>query len=112
MPPIRRPLLSVTLDGRPRVEGVQITEIELPANEPTGLHVHPVPVVGYVLAGQIRFEIEGQTPRTLTTGSAFYEPAGAHIRQFDNASPIESARFVAVYLRGAGEQELIRMLEE
>ena len=112
MPPVRTPLLSLTLDDRPLIEGVQITEIELPPNEPTGRHVHPVPVVGYVLAGRIHFEIEGEAPRVLTAGSVFYEPAGVRILRFDNASDVESATFVAVYLRGSGQQELIRMLDE
>ncbi|MGH7068087.1 MAG: hypothetical protein ACREEU_09935 [Acetobacteraceae bacterium] len=48
---------------------------------------------------------------TLHEGDAFYEPAGTTILHFDNASERESLTFIAFYLLGSGEHELIRMLE-
>jgi len=108
--PNRKSLLAAVLENGKVVERVQMTEIELPAGGPAGVHMHPVPVVGYVLAGEIRFEIQGEAARTLTAGDAFYEPAGARIARFDNASEVQAAKFVAVYLQGPGELEVIRML--
>lgn len=39
------------------------------------------------------------------------KPAGTTILYFDNASELEPLSFIAFYLLGAGEHELIRMLE-
>ena len=101
---IRRPLLSPHLQSGKLVERMQITHIELPPGEPTGLHVHPVPVVGYILTGRIQFQIDGQAPLSLDAGDAFYEPAGLRILHFDNLSRAEPATFVAVYLLGANDR--------
>ncbi len=38
------------------------------------------------MSGEIRFQIEGESARTLHAGSAFHEPAGVTILHFDNAS--------------------------
>jgi len=110
MPPVRRSLAAPSIGGKV-VDHVQITEIELEPGQPTGRHVHPVPVVGYVVAGQIHFQVEGEPPRRLRAGEAFYEPAGATILHFDNASPTQPATFVALYLAGQDEHEVIRMLD-
>jgi len=39
-------------------------------------HTHPGEEVGYVLEGQVQFEIEGKPPATLTAGDVFFIPAG------------------------------------
>lgn len=49
--------------------------------------------------------------KTLKAGDAFFEPANTKILHFDNASAIEPMTFIAFYLLGKGEDELIRMLE-
>jgi hypothetical protein len=46
----------------------------------------------------------------LPAGSAFHEPAGTIIAQFDNDSVSEPMTFVAFYLLD-GNQELIQMLD-
>jgi hypothetical protein len=52
----------------------------------------------------------GEEARLLGPGDAFHEPKGARIAHFDNASEDEAASFVAFYLLGVGETELIEML--
>jgi quercetin dioxygenase-like cupin family protein len=111
MPPVRRPLAMLTIDGGTAVEHVQITEITLAPGAPVGRHLHPVPVVGYIVTGQILFEIDGGEPRLLSAGEAFYEPPAVTILHFDNASASESATFVAVYLLGSKAQDLIQMID-
>jgi quercetin dioxygenase-like cupin family protein len=104
---VREPLLAAHLDGTPAIERVRSARIALAPGQATGRHHHPCPVVGYVAAGTIRFQIEGQPDRILTPGDAFHEPAGARIAHFDNASDTERAVFIAFYLLPPGEERLI-----
>jgi quercetin dioxygenase-like cupin family protein len=39
-------------------------------------HRHPGPTFGYILEGEMNFEIEGQPPRIIRAGEAFWEPGG------------------------------------
>jgi quercetin dioxygenase-like cupin family protein len=89
-----------------------VTRIELAPGQPAGLHRHPCPVVGCVLAGEIRFQVAGQPEEILRAGDAFHEPAGVEIPHFDNASRSEPAVFVACYLLPPGEDRVIEMLDE
>lgn len=109
---VRRPLLTAPLPGLGAVDRVEIKRIEFEPSQETGLHDHPCPVVGYIASGTVRFQIEGQEPKTLKAGDAFYEPADTRILHFDNASDREPMSFIAFYLLGADQHELIRMLEE
>jgi quercetin dioxygenase-like cupin family protein len=106
--PIRRtPLATPRLEAPKLVERVQITEIVLEPGQATGAHTHPIPVVGYIVRGRIRFQIDAQPPHELQAGQAFYEPAETPILHFDNASLSEPATFVACYLLGQADHELI-----
>lgn len=107
---LRHDLLTAALDRGQVVDRVEIKRIELVPGQSTGPHRHPCPVVGHILAGTIRFQIEGRPARTLRPGDAFFEPANLRIHSFDNASPREPATFVACYLLGAEEKEIIEIL--
>ena len=63
------------------------------------------------MEGTIRFQVENQPEPILQAGDAFLEPAGAHILHFDNVGP-GRARFVAFYLAGHNDRELIRLLPQ
>jgi quercetin dioxygenase-like cupin family protein len=108
---VRKDVLTAVIEGRKDVARVEIKEIDFAPSQRTGLHRHPCPVVGYVAAGAVRVQVEGQAPRVVTAGEAFFEPAHTTIRQFDNVSPREPAKFVAFYLLGTDEHQLIEMLE-
>lgn len=41
-----------------------------------GRHTHPGEELGYVLEGQIELRIDGQPPKTVKAGEAFFVPAG------------------------------------
>lgn len=107
----RKALLTATLDEEKSVTKVEIKKIDLAPGQRAGLHFHPCPVVGYVATGVIQFQIEGEAPQVLSAGHAFFEPANRRIAHFDNASPDEPASFVAFYLLGAHENQLIEMIE-
>ena len=42
-----------------------------------GRHTHPGEEFGYVIEGALLLEVDGQPPRTVKAGEAFYVPAGA-----------------------------------
>ena len=108
-PVVRADLLTAVLGDPKAVERVEIQRIEMPPNLASGLHLHPVPVVGVVTKGSVYFQVEGEEARVLKPGDAFFEPANARVPHFDAQE--QGASFVAYYLLGAGDGELLRMLE-
>jgi quercetin dioxygenase-like cupin family protein len=93
------------------VSSVDVREITFKPKQKTGKHLHPIPVMGYIVSGTVVFEAKGQSLRTLHAGDAFYEPANTVILHFDNPSDTEPLKFVAYYLLN-GETEFIRMLPD
>ncbi len=108
-PIVRKALLTAPIEGSKVVERVEIKEIEFSALQKAGLHLHPCPVVGNVVEGEIAFQIEGQPEKILKAGDAFFEPANTRILRFDNVGP-GKAKFVAFYLLGKDDHELIKMI--
>jgi quercetin dioxygenase-like cupin family protein len=104
----RTPLLAHPLHAAP--DRVTAYRVELPPGRPAGPHFHPGPVAGYVERGLIVFEQDGGPARELGPGDVFFEPAGAAIRRFDNASASEPATFIAFYLL-TGDQPLIQPIQ-
>jgi quercetin dioxygenase-like cupin family protein len=104
----RRPLLTATIEGGKTVTSVQSAQIDFSPAQATGVHSHPIPVVGQVTRGAFQFQVEGAPSRILTAGNAFYEPANTRILHFDNVSDRETASIVAFYLMGKADSELIR----
>jgi quercetin dioxygenase-like cupin family protein len=93
----RKPLLTAELSSSKTPSRVEIKQLEFKPLQMTGLHTHPVPVVGYIAQGEITFQVEGQPVRTLNAGDACFEPANVKIRHFDNPSPTNPATYVAFY---------------
>jgi quercetin dioxygenase-like cupin family protein len=104
----RKQLLTAIL-GNKNVTSADICEIRMEPGQQGGRHLHPCPVLGYIVEGVAVYQVEGESAQTLPAGSAFYEPANAVIANFGNASQIEPMTFVAFYLLD-GDQELIQML--
>ena len=51
--------------------------VELPPGDPgTPPHRHSGPVFGYLLEGEMTFELEGEPERVVRAGEAFWEPGG------------------------------------
>ena len=108
----REPIFEQTLPaGSPIPRIVKSARIRFAPGQPSGAHLHPVSVAGVVTQGEFIFQIDGRPSRTLHTGDAFLEPAGAHILRFDNASETTGAEIVAFYLTDDARRPLIQMLD-
>ncbi|GHG03891.1 MULTISPECIES: cupin domain-containing protein [Amycolatopsis] len=80
--------LTVLQEAKPPFipEGAQAMTIviEYPPGDPgTPPHRHPGPAFGYVLEGEMVFELEGEPPRIVRAGEAFWEPGGDVIHYQD-----------------------------
>src|SRR5687768_11605541 len=68
-------------------------------------HRHPGgPAFGYMLEGEMLFELEGEPPRVIHAGEAFWEPGGdvIHYSDANNRDDIAS-RFVVTMLCVPGQ---------
>ena len=72
--------------------------VDLPPGNPGAPpHRHSGPVFGYVLEGELRFELEGEPVRVLKEGETFWEPGGDVIHyQAANELAGGWTRFLAV----------------
>jgi quercetin dioxygenase-like cupin family protein len=95
--------------GTRTIPTVDVREIVFQPKQMTGLHRHPCPVISYVVEGASRFQIRGEKIQIIRAGQICYEPAGAIIEHFDNASDGAPAKFIPYYLLN-GQKELIEML--
>jgi quercetin dioxygenase-like cupin family protein len=81
--------------------------VEIPPQDPgTPPHRHSGPVYGFMLEGEMLFELEGDPPRTVSAGQTVWEPGGDRIH-YQAANPGTSwCRFVAVMACRPGEPML------
>jgi quercetin dioxygenase-like cupin family protein len=92
----------------PAPADVMTMTIELPPGNPgTPPHRHSGPVFGYLLEGEMVFELEGEPERVIRAGEAFWEPGGDVIH-YQAANNLTDAwtRFVVVMMGVPGEQML------
>jgi quercetin dioxygenase-like cupin family protein len=92
---------------------VMVVTIELPPGTPgTPPHRHSGPVFGYMLEGEMIFELEGEPERVIRAGEAFWEPGGdvIHYQAANNLSDAWS-RFVVTMIGVPGEPMLTLVSE-
>lgn len=102
--PTRKDLLNAMI--LQHVSVVEVKEITMAKGQAAPKHLHPCPVVGYVVSGIVLFQIEGEKPLILKAGDAFYEPKNKTILHFDNASKDQPMTFVAFYLKEGAEENI------
>lgn len=97
----------------PRPVEAMTALIELPPGSPgTPPHRHSGPVFGYMLEGEMIFELEGEPERVIRAGEAFWEPGGDVIHyQAANHLPDAWSRFVVVMMCVPGEP-MLRLVDE
>jgi quercetin dioxygenase-like cupin family protein len=77
---------------------VVLVEVNYGPGEASAPHSHPCAVIGYVVEGTLRTEVQGQPEMTYKAGETFYEaPNGVHLISA-NASSTEPAKLVAYFI--------------
>jgi quercetin dioxygenase-like cupin family protein len=101
-------LLAQQPPAIPSPAEVMTATIELPPGDPgTPPHRHSGPVFGYLLEGEMTFELEGEPERVICAGDAFWEPGGDVIHyQAANRLARAWTRFVVVMIGVPGEPML------
>jgi len=75
-----------------------LVELNYGPGEASLPHSHPCAVIGYVVAGALRTQVEGQREMIYKAGESFYEaPNGVHLVSA-NASSTEPAKLVAALI--------------
>jgi len=88
--------------------------VEFPPGDPgTAPHRHSGPCFGYVLDGEMVFELEGEPTRVVRAGEAFWEPGGdvIHYQNGNNRHDIPM-RFTVTMLCQPGKPMLTLVDEE
>lgn len=92
----------------PNAHAMTVTITYPPGSAGAPPHRHPGgPAFGYMLEGEMLFELEGEPPRVIRAGEAFWEPGGdvIHYSDANNRDDIPS-RFVVTMLCVSGQPML------
>lgn len=77
---------------------VKAVEVTYPPGASSSPHSHPCPVIGYVVGGAVRMQVQGEPEAIYKAGDTFYEaPNGVHLISA-NASDREPAKFIAYFV--------------
>jgi quercetin dioxygenase-like cupin family protein len=79
-------------------QSATVVELNFAPGERSMAHRHPGFVIGYVVEGTFRFQMEGQPQRILRAGDTFYEPPGATHLIAESASAHRAARVIAIVI--------------
>jgi quercetin dioxygenase-like cupin family protein len=101
-------LFQQSLPPVPQPTDVMTLHVEIPpGGHGTPPHRHSGPVFGYMVEGEMLFELEGEPERVIRAGEAFWEPGGDVIHYQDGNNLADAtSRFVAVMLCVPGEPML------
>jgi quercetin dioxygenase-like cupin family protein len=64
-------------------------------------------IYAYVIAGEIRSQVDREPARVYRAGEAWFESPGAHHRVSENASDTEPARLLAVLIVDVADEQLV-----
>jgi quercetin dioxygenase-like cupin family protein len=107
----REPLATYQVEPGKAVGRVEVKKLTITPGGKTAVHTHPGPVVSYVIQGTLIVQVKGEAAKTYEPGDVIFEPGDTQIEKFDNGSATEPAVFIADYLLGAGDTEIIRFLD-
>ncbi|WP_336216299.1 cupin domain-containing protein [Nonomuraea sp. LPB2021202275-12-8] len=97
-------------------EGAEVMTvlIQYPPGDPGAPpHRHSGPAFGYVLEGEMLFELEGEPERVIRAGEAFWEPGGDVIHYQDGNNRTDSwSRFVVTMMGEPGKPMLVVVDDE
>ena len=94
------------LDGKDA--SATVREVTFEPGQKDSPHRHTGPVFGYVLEGEMVFEVQGEPPRVVKAGEAFWEPGGdvIHYQDANNRTDIP-LRFVVTMIMAPGQPMLV-----
>lgn len=101
----RKNLLSLHLNEKHTLSNIVVERIVIPKGGKADYHLHPCPVVGLIVSGNLLFQIDGQASQYMT-GDVFYEPKNQPIAHFDNVSTTNELIFIAYYLLTDNEKKI------
>jgi len=109
-------VLDVLLHETPRIatnSAAMVATVTIPPGDAgSGPHRHSGPVFGYVLDGEILFELEGERPYPIKAGEAFWEPGFEVVHyQAANLRTDIPSKFV-VFMLCAPEAPMMTYLDE
>ena len=110
---VQKDLLEIVPPTIAPGSSAMIRLLELPPGDP-GLapHRHSGPVFGYMLEGEMLFELEGEAPYPIKAGEAFWEPGGDVIHYtIANLLPDKTSRVIVVAMCTPGV-EMITMVSD
>jgi len=96
----KRDLPPVSLNGW----HVTVLELTFPPGMTSLKHTHPGFVLGYILEGEYRFQLEGEREKVLSTGDVFYEAPGSIHLPSGNTSTTKPARILALAFAEKGKE--------
>lgn len=105
---------EATPDRVPEGSAYMTAMVEVPPGHVgTPPHRHSGPVFGYVTEGELLFELEGEEPRTIEAGQAFWEPGGEVVHWLAaNARDDVWTRFVVVMVCTPDVPMLVHLTED
>jgi quercetin dioxygenase-like cupin family protein len=108
--------LLASVPAPPLPEGAEVMTILVtlpPGSKGAPPHRHTGPAFGYVIRGEIVFEVEGEPRRVVKAGETFWEPGGDVIHYHDaNNLPDAESAFVATMIGAAGQPMFIPVSPE
>lgn len=108
--PTRTPLESFQIAPDKTVARVDAMRVDFAPGQSMPRHMHPVPVVCFVVKGAFRYRIGDAAEQAAQQGTATLEPAGAVVQYFVNASTTEPAELLCAVLAGAEDKTTSVML--
>ena len=89
---------------------VMTIRVEYPPGDP-GIppHRHPGgPCFGYIVSGEMVFELQGEAPRVVRAGEAFWEPGGdaVHYQDANNRTDMPLV-FIVTMIMSPGQEMLV-----
>jgi len=82
-----------------------------PGSAGTPPHRHSGPAFGYVVCGELRFELEGEPERAIHAGEAFWEPGGDVIHYQDANNLSDTVTEFVVMMFGVPGEPMLTLVD-
>jgi|SRR6478735_863969 quercetin dioxygenase-like cupin family protein len=110
--PTRTPIGSFPIDPVKSVDRVDTTRVDFLPGQVMPEHMHPVPVICFVVKGSFAVSIGREPVRTVNAGDTTIERAGEVVHYFRNLSAKDPAQLYCAILAGPNDKELSVMLNK